>query len=90
MQHQTYLILGEWQPEKVYYQSVVKLVCGNRDFPFQSYLKCQAKQVGYEILEGFYFVMQLQTYLSLGEWQPEKVYYQPEVKLVCGNWDFPF
>ncbi len=28
MQHQTYLILGEWQPEKVYYQSEVKLVCG--------------------------------------------------------------
>ncbi len=42
------------------------------------------------ILEGFYFVMQHQTCLVFGEWQPEKVYYQSEVKLVCGNRDFPF
>ncbi len=42
------------------------------------------------ILEGFYFVMQHQTCLVFGEWQPAKVYYQSEVKLVCGNRDFPF
>ncbi len=90
MQHQIYLILGEWQPEKVYYQSEVKRVCGNWDFPFQSYLKCQVKHHLYEILEGFYFVMQHQTYLIVGEWQSEKVYYQSEVKLVCGNRDFTF
>ncbi len=59
-----------------------------------SNLFCLAFQIALKrkvpVTTDFYFVMQHQTYLIVGEWQPEKVYYQSEVKLVCGHKDFPF
>ncbi len=53
IQHQIVLKLLECHPGVVDCQSELKLFCGNRELPFESYPKSQTEEVEYEIWSAF-------------------------------------
>ncbi len=88
MKHQILLKLAEWHPGAMNCQYELKLVCGNREFPFLELSKITCRTGRICNLEGIYYVIQNQILLKLAEWHPGAVDCQFELKLVCENREF--
>ncbi len=90
IQHQIVFKLLECHPGVVDCQSEFKLFSGSRELYFLKPSKITDRRGGIWDLECFYFVIQHQIVLKLLECHPEVVDCQSELKLFCGNRDFPF
>ncbi len=90
IQHQIVLKLLECHPGVVDCQSELKLFCGNRDFYFLEPFKITDRTGRIWYLEGLYYGIKHQIVLKLFELHPGVVDCQSELKLFCGNRDFPF
>ncbi len=71
-------------------QYELKLVCGNGEFPFLELSKITCRTGRILNLEDVYYVIQINILLKLADWHPGAVDCQSELKLVCGNREFPF
>ncbi len=90
MQHQIVLKLREFHYGVVVCQSELKFVCGSRDFYFLEPFKIKGRSGRMWDLESFYFVIQHQIVLKLLECHHGVVDCQSQLKLFCGNREFPF
>ncbi len=90
IQHQIVLKLIECHPGVVDCQSELKLFCGNREYYFLKPFKITDRRGGIQDLESFYYLIQHQIVLKLFECHPGVVDCQSELKLFCGNREFPF
>ncbi len=90
IQHQIVLKLLECHPGVVDCQSELKLFCGSREFYFLKLSKITDRRGGIWDFECFYYVIQNQIVLKLLECYHGVVDCQSELKLFCGNREFPF
>ncbi len=90
IQHQIVLKLLECHSGVVNCQSELKLVCGSREFYFLKLSKITDRRGGIWDLESFYYAIKNQIVLKLLECHHGVVDCQSELKLFCGNREFPF
>ncbi len=90
IQHQIVFKLLACHPGVVDCQSELKLFCGSRDLYFLKLSKFTDRRGGIWDLESFYYLIQHQIVLKLLECHPGVVDCRSELKLVCGNREFPF
>ncbi len=90
IQHQIVLKLLECHHGVVDCQSELKLICGSREFYFLKLSKITDRRGGIWDLESFYYAIKNQIVLKLFELHPGVVDCQSELKLFCGNREFPF
>ncbi len=90
IQHQIVLKLLECHPGVVDCQSELKLFCGSREFYFLKLSIITDRRGGIWDFECFYYVIKNQIVLKLLECYHGVVDCQSELKLFCGNREFPF